>query len=138
MTEEDWLTAIEPLSMIDFIGDRVSEHQMAIAAVELSRADKSLMSRTSDRTAVDWAEKLIRREVDHEDSSGPDAADCYLMSAAANRCLAVALAANRGPKEEAHEMLTEMVQILADRADPAGLAHMAAECRRIFSSPFSG
>jgi hypothetical protein len=136
MTEADWLAAVDPTPMVASIRGRASAHQMAIASVALCRADRELMSHPISREVVEWVERVINGEVRFDDAGGPDDGDCYLMAAAANRCLGVASAATRGRPEEAHQHLTEMIEFLIDDADAATLQQMAAVCRRLFAKPF--
>ena len=81
-------------------------------------------------------ERVLNGEITFDDPDGPDDGDCYLMAAAANRCLGVASAATRGEPEKAYRQLTEMLEILTDDADAKRLKRMAAVCRRIFGNPF--
>ena len=139
MTEKEWLKCADPAKMLLAIRDSASLRKLALFAVGCCRQDQELMRDRQDRRAIEWAERFADRQLSPDDRRGPSDGDCYLMAAAANRCLAAGAAAITGDAEETYRYALETAGLLRSGLGYAPREVMGLQvtlCRDIFGNPY--
>ncbi len=134
MMEEEWLASDDPKMMADLVVSKASPGQLLTASIALCRADAALMESPVDRNAIEWVARVNSGEVSFDDPKGPGDGDCYLMSGAVNRCIAVAGSIDRGKFDEVQNSFREILSFLTDDADVSRLKELATILRSVIPS----
>lgn len=133
MNGETWKTCDDPIRMLKSLRGKAAARSLALFAVAACRRDSDLMDDERSCLAVEWSERAIEGLANWDD--GPDDGDCYLMAAAANRCMAVAGSLLKKDNADAERWACEVAELLLEEEEE-NYESLASLIREVFGNPF--